>query len=131
MISLYRMDRFGPDSLLVFERAGSVLVQERDGSSETEDRREQGSSLGPARSRATDLALAHRLEGLVELGYRVLYGFIPPGSLPETERLLSEKLGVETIPDVRDGVPVWRTNSNGREKRPSYLLFTALSSETK
>lgn len=131
MISLYRMDGRGRDSQLVYEHSGSVLVQGSTGGRGTVGEGGRSSSLGPAGSRATDLAIVQRLEGLVGLGYRVLYGFIPPGSLPETERFLSERLGVETIPDVRDGLPVWRTTPAGRERRPTYLLFTALSSETK
>ncbi len=131
MISLYRANGRDRDSQLIYEHSGSIVAQVTTTSRGSVEAERPSISVGAAENPATDTALAKHLSALVGLGYRVLYGFIPPGSLPKTERLLSERLGIETIPDVRDGLPIWRTTPTGRQRRPSYLLFTALSSEAK
>ena len=132
LISLYRRnDDHSIELQMIFDLSGEVVVQRVAIGVGQPIREEWVEFIGPLDSAATDESVAGGLGRALADGYRVLYGFVPPGSLWRAGELLGMSAGIDVVPDLTDGVPFWETIGGERAAHPSYLLFTALSSETK
>lgn len=132
MISLYRRKQNRVTDLrLIFDRSGRLLIRGISFGRKAGSSIEKTEDLGPLSSPTADTILLAHVERALALGFQVLYGYVPPGPLSGVEELLRTTVGIEVVPDLADGLPVWETSRGKRALRPSYLLFTVLSSETK
>ena len=132
MISLYRPTEGGMlDFRSIVERGGrlvSRLTSYREGGAATAGPEED---LGCAASPPGDRAACALLRRALAEGYRVLYAFVLPDASPRMHAFLSREACVEVAPDPADGVPIWPPGRRARGAKPSYLLFTILSSAAK
>lgn len=132
MISLYRLLDHGIlEYRSIVERGGRLvtrLTTYREGGLVVGGPEEE---LGAAASPPGDRAACTVIRRALSDGYRVLYAFVVPEATPLTHACLSQLPGVEVAPDSTDGLPLWRPGRRARGGRPTYLLFTVLSSAAK
>lgn len=132
MISLYRsMNRGSLDYRVIVEHAGQLIARLTtycDGGTASWGRH---TNLGRAGVRSTDRATCTLVRRALAGGYRVLYAYVPPEAMPLTHSCLERLGGVQLTPDPTDGLPIWDPDRRARGGKPSYLLFTVLSSAAK
>ncbi len=136
MIALYRTGEGSSfEYRQIMDRAGTIVVRSSfygNGSTECASIVELLGPISGKGSRVTvDRSLVEYIKSSLHSGFCVLYGHVPPEVSSTVNRYLSERVGVEAMPDTREGIPVWQSSPRVKGARPSYLLFTVLSSVVK
>lgn len=132
LISLYRIrDGGGRKHRVIFDRDGIVIQRTTVCATPRSAAEPKEIPIGEGSLPDTDRLVFESVKNGVQRGYIVLYGYVPAASYPLTSRYIRDFTGVAPEPDHIEGLPIWPRDRRRRGDRPTYLLFTVLSSVAK
>lgn len=132
LISLYRIRYgWGREHRVIFDHDGIVIQRTTVFVTEPPAVEPREITIGEGGLPDTDRLVFESVKNAMRRGYIVLYGYIPSPSYPVTSRYIHDFAGVAPEPDQTERLPIWPGGHRRRGGKPTYLLFTVLSSVAK